>query len=89
MEIENSMSVGTLYATESILSETEAYERLRQGRFSNGHSFEDSHYNQIQVLSCQLEYEMDTKGFLQPVYHFELDKLGPVTVPALVSYWGP
>ena len=92
-EIYNGMTVSTRIGTEVILSEAEAYQRLREGRFSNGSRFEyvarEMAPSEIHVLSCELEYLTDTKGYRQPVYYFELAEVGPVFVPALRDYRGP
>ena len=86
-EIEYNLSAGTSRAVEPILSEAEAYEKLCQGKFAYGDVFqflvETKQLSEVHVLSCELDYILDTKGFRQPVYHFELEGLDPVFVPAL------
>ena len=86
-EIEYNLSAGTSRAAEPILSEAEAYEKLCQGKFAYGDVFqflvETKQLSEVHVLSCELDYILDTKGFRQPVYHFELEGLDPVFVPAL------
>ncbi len=76
-------------ADEPIISEAEAYERLRQGRFSDGQYFEATDLSEVHVWSCTLDYISDTKGYRQPVYYFELAEAGSVFVPALRDYRGP
>lgn len=88
-EIVNSLSISSFQAVESILSEADAYERLRQGRFSPGRYFENLGPSKVRILSCTLDYLSDTKGFRQPVYWFELEGMNSVFVPALRDYWGP
>lgn len=93
-EIWNYMQTSRLAATETILSEAEAYQRLREGRFLNSNWFEQwvelYHPSEARVLSCGLEYITDTKGYRQPVYAFVIaDQNGEIIVPALRDYRGP
>ena len=93
-EIWNYMQVSRLAATETILSEVEAYQRLREGRFLNSNWFEQwaelYHPSEARVLSCRLEYITDTKGYRQPVYAFVIaNRNGETIVPALRDYRGP
>ena len=42
----------------------------------------------VSVISCELDYEIDTKGFYQPVYRFEIslpgtDYICPAMIPAI------
>lgn len=75
-------------AEEEIISEAEAFEQMKQGNF-NGGVFEMLSPKNVTVLSCNLEYQVDTKGFYQPVYMFEVmydgveDQLR-IMIPALV-----
>lgn len=90
----NYMQTSRLAATETILSEAEAYRRLREGRFLNSNWFEQwvelYHPSEARVLSCRLEYITDTKGYRQPVYAFVIaDQNGETIVPALRDYRGP
>ena len=48
------------------------FERLCDGNFNDGGFFEVERPNDVTVLSCILSYRIDTKGFYQPVYLFEL-----------------
>ena len=93
-EIWNYVQTSRLAATETILSEAEAYQRLREGRFLNSNWFEQwvelYHPSEARVLSCRLEYITDTKGYRQPVYAFAIaDQNGETIVPALRDYIGP
>lgn len=56
------------YKEFSIISEKEAYGKLEQGMFHSQYTDE----NVIEVLGIKLDYEMDTKGFYQPIYVFEV-----------------
>lgn len=84
--IENHLITYTFYKDVPILSQAQAYEQLCKGNFSNGDFFDYHSPSQITVQSCTLEYEIDTKGFYQPVYKFALTLEGmdpwTVTVPA-------
>lgn len=84
--VENCMSVCTLYGDALVISEQEAYERLQAGWFSGGDMFEYYAPQEVHVVSCELEYLVDSKGFRQPVYQFGLRELGgTVFVPALAG----
>lgn len=56
-------------AEEQIISESEAFEQVKRGNFL-GEVFEMISPKNVTVLSCELEYQVDTKGFYQPVYMF-------------------
>lgn len=71
-EIDNKMVSYEFYKEEEIISAAEAYEQLCKGHISDGDYFEYCAPDKISVLSCALEYQIDTKGFYQPVYVFEL-----------------
>lgn len=65
----------------------EAFEQMKQGNF-NGGVFEMRSPKNVTILSCELEYRVDTKGFYQPVYMFKVmydgveDQL-KIMIPAL------
>lgn len=81
--LESSLATCDLKAEEPIISEAEAYDRLCQGKFSNGDYFEYISPKEVHVQSCTLGYISDTKGFRQPVYLFQIEELGgTVFVPA-------
>lgn len=81
--VENKLSVCTLYGDAAVISQQEAYEQLRRGRFSHGDWFEYHAPETVRVTACELQYRIDTKGFRQPVYLFQIDGLDWVLVPAL------
>ena len=54
------------YKTFPIISEKEAFGRLKEGYFRWYGS------NDLEVLEVELSYELDTKGFYQPVYAFSV-----------------
>lgn len=58
-------------AEEQIISEAEAFEQMKKGNFYGG-VFEMLEPKNVTVLACELEYQVDTKGFYQPVYMFKV-----------------
>ena len=87
-EIENSLLSYSYYSDEEVLSPEEAYGRLCAGKFRDGDFFEMKNPSKLSVVSCALEYRVDTKGFYQPVYVFELrspdgDYQSRAVIPAL------
>lgn len=76
-KIQNNMVSYAFYKIEDVISQTEAYELLCNGSISGGDAFDYYSPEKITVLSCALEYCIDTKGFYQPIYVFEfLDSTG-------------
>lgn len=75
------------WADARILTQTEAYRRLCSGKMSDGAYFGYKHPAAVTVVSCELQYRVDTKGFYQPVYVFTLtadgEEFGEFLVPAL------
>lgn len=69
--IHNSLVSYAYCAGERIISEAEAFRQLKDGNFYGG-VFEARSPKKVTVLSCRLEYLVDTKGFYQPVYMFEV-----------------
>ncbi len=69
--IHNKLVPYTYCADEQIISEAEAFEKLKCGNFYGG-ACEMLSPTKVTVLSCELEYQVDTKGFYQPVYMFKL-----------------
>ena len=67
-----------------IFSEREAYEKIQKGLFRYDL---DEPIETITINAVELIYEMDTKGFLQPVYKFEAivneEKELDILIPAL------
>ncbi len=72
-EIHNNLLSYTWYDSVSIFSPEEAYRRLRAGQFNDGGYFESKSPELVRVVSCELGYEIDTKGFYQPVYLFKAE----------------
>ncbi len=86
--IENNLLVYTYYKDVSIISAEKAYERLRAGEFNDGGYFERRDPSSVRVTRCALEYRVDTKGFYQPVYIFDVTLEGEsycysIMIPAM------
>lgn len=73
------------YKKVEIISEQEAYEQLLDGKF-NGYYDED--ISEIEVVQVKSSYELDSKGFYQPVYKFMLDdrEESIIIIPALRKF---
>ena len=68
------------YKSFPIISEKEAFDRLKEGYFL---SVGDKEF---EVLDVTLDYELDTKGFCQPVYEFSVlwDEIeSTINIPAI------
>ena len=68
------------YKSFPIISEKEAFDRLKEGYFRWYGS------NDLEVLEVELSYELDTKGFYQPVYTFSVswdDIEHTINIPAI------
>jgi len=66
-----------------IINKQQAYEQIEKGMFQHDSSIE---IRSLHVISVRLTYEMDTKGFLQPVYSFEVEIDGyeqNIIIPAI------
>lgn len=73
-EVDNTLSVSTVYGDATVISPQEAYEWLCSGRFSwrDVLMFNYKPPQQVRVIDCKPEYRTDSKGFRQPVYTFTL-----------------
>ena len=69
--IHNSLISYAYCADEQIISEAEAFEQMKRGNFYGG-VFEMCSPKNVTILSCELEYQVDTKGYYQPVYLFKV-----------------
>lgn len=72
-EVENGLLSYTYHDTVAVITPEEAYRRLCGGEFYDRGYFEHIAPSCVSVFSCTLEYEIDTKGFYQPVYVFEVE----------------
>lgn len=71
-QIENGLLSYTYFKDVQILTPEEAYRRLLSGEFNDEGFFERKQPKTVVIMSCTLEYRVDTKGFYQPVYVFEV-----------------
>lgn len=67
-EVQNMVVTYELYKDFPIISEEEAYKKLEEGEFR----YWGEEKLNMEVLDCNLEYQMDSKGFYQPVYLFNV-----------------
>ena len=72
-EIENQLLSYTYYSKVNIITPEEALNLLKAGRFNDDYFFEQINPATITITRCALEYQIDTKGFYQPVYTFYLE----------------
>ena len=80
--IENNLLPYTYHDDVKIISSSEAYQRLCAGKFNDGGRLEYEAPKEITVINCTLQYQIDTKGFYQPVYSFEV-----VSEDGAYQYW--
>lgn len=71
-EVENLLCTYSYYEEVEIISPEEAFDRLKAGRFNDGGYFEYAAPKEVTVTECVLDYQVDTKGFYQPVYIFTM-----------------
>lgn len=69
-EIQNDLVAYVCMKEVAILSSKEACARMMEGYFYDEGYFEYSAPAEVHVTSCTLDYEIDTKGYYQPVYRF-------------------
>lgn len=86
-KINNSLVYYSFHGQETIISENEAFEKLCRGEF-NDETGSLENASEVTVTSCTLEYQVDTKGYYQPVFIFEVttdvnDERLAVMIPAL------
>lgn len=82
--IRNSMVTYEKVKEANIISEQEAYEQLKDGKFRTW--VEEGSINSMSITEVKLDYMLDTKGFYQPVYLFEVLVNGnesQIMIPAL------
>ena len=88
LEIENYLIRYSHYQDVPILSPMKAYQELLRGNFEYAEALKYDAGDAVSVISCELDYEIDTKGFYQPVYRFEIslpgtDYICPAMIPAI------
>ncbi|MBR6309260.1 MAG: VanZ family protein [Lachnospiraceae bacterium] len=70
------------YKEYDVISEAEAYKQLTEGKFKRY----GNDYLNIEVIDCRIAYSIDTKGFYQPNYRFDVNINGKeawIMIPAL------
>lgn len=70
--IENNLVWYTHYKDVAVISPEEAFQELKDGNFAYADSLKRYATDSVTVVSCTLDYQIDTKGFYQPVYIFEI-----------------
>lgn len=83
-EVENRLVPLTPCREAAILTQSEAYTRLMQGRFSRAEPLAALQPMTVAVTACTLVYEADTKGYYQPVHQFTLAAEGLEMDQALI-----
>jgi len=87
-EIENGLLSYSYYRDAEVIPPEEAYRLLCAGEFQDVDFFEMKNPSKLYVLDCVMEYRVDTKGFYQPVYVFDVkspdgDYQGRLLIPAI------
>ena len=80
--LDYSMVECSFYKDFEVISQAEAYRRLKNGEF---YYPQDAEW-MIQIYDVYLVYEIDSKGFYQPVYRFDAfinDNDGYIIIPAI------
>ncbi|MHC1721679.1 MAG: VanZ family protein [Aminipila sp.] len=81
--LDNSLAALEKYKDVDVMSEAEAFEKIKQGKFN---IYLEEELSSIKVQSVKLEYRADSKGFYQPVYNFKVkinDEQNFIPVPAI------
>jgi glycopeptide antibiotics resistance protein len=84
-ELENGLLTYRLHDTIAVITPEEAAQRLMAGKFSDGAYFEMKKPETVTILSWEQHYTVDTKGFYQPVYAFQVvsgDYEDQILIPA-------
>ena len=89
LDVNNQLVTYEYHTDEPIRTPGEALKLLQDGCFGNGWRYTGTLSGQYTIESCALSFSLDTKGFYQPVYYFEVtspDWYSPATImiPALV-----
>lgn len=71
-DIENHLVTYVHHDDVAVISPMAAFHKVRQGRFYYADALKDDAVGSATVVSCTMEYEIDTKGFFRPVYVFEI-----------------
>ena len=74
------------YKSFPVITQSEAYRRLSEGKFLMLYDIGNVDGNTIDVTAVTMDYRIDTKGYFQPVYVFEGvhgDAVVKLAVPAV------
>ncbi len=71
-QIENQLLPYAYYRDVAVISPEEALLNLRSGKFNDEGFFQRKQPTEVSVFACVMEYRVDTKGFYQPVYMFDV-----------------
>lgn len=83
MNVNNHLVVYHKVKNIPIKSEQEAYQELMEGKFQ---IYLNERIQTMKILRIHLDYNLDSKGFYQPVYIFDCKVNGkdmPITIPAM------
>lgn len=69
VEIDNGIITFEEYKEVEVISEKDAYEKIKEGKFKSW-----SQCKSIEIESVELSYAVDSKGYYQPVYEFKYKK---------------
>jgi len=72
LSIENHLIQYSRYQDAAIISPEEACQELVNGNFLYADSLKHYAGDSVTIVSCTLDYSIDTKGFYQPVYLFHV-----------------
>ena len=72
-KFQNRMVDFAYYGDAAIISPEAAVEQVKSGRISGGDWFLRARPSEVCVTSCELSFQVDTKGFYQPVYEISLE----------------
>ena len=72
LDVNNQLVTYVYHADEPVISPEEALKLLQDGCFGNGWRYTGTLSGQYTIESCVFSFSLDTKGFYQPVYYFEV-----------------
>lgn len=70
--IENYLVKYTHYKDVPVITPKEAFGKVKSGEFAYAEALKNHASGSVSVVSCTMDYEIDTKGFYRPVYIFEI-----------------
>ena len=83
-KIDNNLLERKYSVERNIISEKDAFKRIAEGKFHYGYAGEK--LRSVKIVSVDLEYRLDSKGFYRPVYYFGAyinDNRYAISIPAL------